>query len=53
MRPSQYFNISYEELFYDKYLPRLCEKAILPIPDRETYLNNIHNNKPVCMLDLQ
>ena len=53
MKPSQYFDRSYEELFYDKYLPKLCEQAILPIPDKETYLTQIHTNKPECMLDLQ
>lgn len=52
MRPSQYFNISYEELYYDKYLPKLCEKYELPIPDRQTYLNEIHTNNPPCMSDI-
>ena len=53
MKPSQYFNISYEELFYDEYLPRLCERYNLDIPDRETYMKEIHSNKPNCMLNIQ
>lgn len=53
MKPSQYFDKSYEELFYDKYLPKLCEKLFLPIPDRDVYLKGIHSNKPEFMRDLQ
>jgi len=53
MKPSQYFNMSYEEYFYDNYLPKLCEKYDLPIPNRETYLKEIGNDKPPCMTDLQ
>tara|TARA_Y100000996_G_C22552881_1_gene654400 strand:- start:1455 stop:2450 length:996 start_codon:yes stop_codon:yes gene_type:complete len=53
MKPSQYFNISYEELFYDKYLPILCEKYNISIPGKEEYLKQIHNNKPPCMIKLQ
>ena len=53
MHPSQYFNMSYEEYFYGNYLPKLCGKYDLPIPNRETYLKEIGNNKPPCMEDLQ
>jgi len=53
MRPSQYFNMSYEEYFYDNYLPMLCERFELPIPNREIYLKEIGNNKPPCMINIQ
>tara|TARA_B100001094_G_C18098897_1_gene754599 strand:+ start:13 stop:1026 length:1014 start_codon:yes stop_codon:yes gene_type:complete len=49
MHPSQYFNMSYEEFFYDTYLPKLCDKYELQIPDKQTYLDEIHTNKPPCM----
>ena len=51
--PSQYFNISYEELFYDEYLPQLCHHYKLPIPERGTYFKEIHNDKPQCMTLIQ
>jgi len=49
MKPSQYFNISYEEYFYNEYLPQMAKKFELDIPDKETYLKEIHGNNPVCM----
>lgn len=49
MKPSQYFNISYEEYFYNEYLPQIAKKYELDIPDKETYLKQIHGNKPTCM----
>ena len=52
MYPSQYFDKSYEELYYDKYLPKLCQKYGCDIPDKSVYLKEIHNNKPSCMLDM-
>ena len=51
--PSQYFNMSYEGYFYDNYLPKLCERYELSIPDRSKYLNEIHNDKPLCLMDIQ
>jgi len=48
MKPSQYFDRSYEELFYDEYLPRLCERYEENIPNKETYMKDIHHNKPDC-----
>lgn len=53
MKPSQYFNISYEELFYNEYLPKLCGKYREDIPNKEIYMKQIHNNKPDCMLNIQ
>ena len=49
MKPSQYFNISYEDYFYNEYLPQIAKKYELDIPDKETYLKQIHGNKPTCM----
>jgi len=48
MKPSQYFNKSYEGLFYDEYLPVMAEKYGLDIPERDVYLREIHGNKPEC-----
>jgi len=53
MKPSQYMSGSYEDFYYDNYLPQICEIARLPIPDKETYLNKIHNEKPKCMLEFK
>ena len=49
MKPSQYMSSSYEEYFYDNYLPILSELSGLPLPDRKQYLKQIHTNIPVCM----
>lgn len=51
MKPSQYMTGSYEEHFYDNYLPKL--PGGLELPDRSTYLQQIHNNAPSCMSDFQ
>ena len=53
MKPSQYFNKSFEEYFYDNYLIKLCVEYGLEVPDREIYINGIHNDKPECVKDLQ
>ena len=49
-RPSNYtLGTAYEAYYYDEYLWKLAEYANLPLPDRETYLKEINNNKPACM----
>lgn len=53
MKPSQYMSSSYEEYFYDNYLPQLSELSGLPIPDRKQYMKEIHNNVPLCMKEYQ
>lgn len=53
MKPSQYFDKSYEELFYNEYLPRLCEKYGEELPVKEIYMKEIHNDKPPCMKDFK
>ena len=49
MKPSQYMSKSYEEYFYDNHLPIIAQSENLVIPDKTTYLKEIHNNDPVCM----
>lgn len=63
MKPSQYLNnslaslepkvASFEEYYYDHYLPRLSEAYNLNLPKKEEYLKQIHSNKPKCMKDYQ
>jgi len=53
MYPSQYMSGSYEDYFYDNYLPQICEIAELPIPDKDVYFKQIHNEKPKCMLEFK
>ena len=44
MNPSQYMTSSYEEFYYNNYLPILSKFLNIPLPDKEIYLKNIHNN---------
>jgi len=53
MKPSQYMSSSYEDYFYDNYLPRLSELSGFPIPERTQYLKEIHTNIPPCMKEYQ
>ena len=53
MKPSQYFDISYEDMFYAEYLPRLCDKYGEEVPVKEIYMKEIHNNNPPCMTDFK
>ena len=50
MKPSQYLSESYEEFFYDNYLPKIAALMNLPIPERDLYLSKIHNNNPEFMI---
>jgi len=52
-KPSLFMDFSYEEYFYDNYLPQLCNDTNLTIPEKEIYLKNINNNKPLCMIPFQ
>jgi hypothetical protein len=49
MKPSQYLSSSYEEYYYDNYLQQLATIGNLPIPERDTYLHQIHSPSPKCM----
>lgn len=53
MKPSQYMSSSYEEYFYDNYLPRLSKLSGFSLPDRKQYLKEIHTNVPACMKEFQ
>lgn len=52
MKLSKYFECAktYEELFYDEYLPSICSKVNQDIPDKTIYLKQIHGNNPKCMI---
>ena len=53
MKPSQYMNNSYEDYYYDNYLPQLSFVAGLTMPIKEEYLKQIHSNNPDCMKQYQ
>ena len=53
MKPSKYMSASYEDYYYDNYLPELARESGLEVPSRETYLKEIHTNKPKCMKKFQ
>lgn len=53
MKPSQYLNSNYEEYYYDNYLYKLSNKFNIKMPDKNIYLNSIHNNKPECVNEFQ
>lgn len=62
MKPSQYLSGSYEEYFYDKYMPTIASMAggssesdstSTTLPDRAEWLKQIHNNAPACVEHLQ
>jgi len=49
MQPSQYMSNSYEEMYYEKYLPELSAMSGLPVPLKKIYLQQVHSNKPKCI----
>lgn len=51
MKPSQYMihSMSYEEFYYDNYLTIIAKNFGLDLPDKDTYLKQIHGNNPECM----
>ena len=51
MYPSKYLNQSFESFYYEHYLPRISEFGQLPLPPKETYLNEIHGDSPPCMTE--
>lgn len=53
MKPSQYLNSSYEEYYYDNYLPLLSTMSGIEMPSKEEYFKQIHTNKPKCMKKYQ
>ena len=48
-------DMSYEEYFYDNYLPKIAAAAAEPsgvssIPPKQEYLQQIHSTAPKCMM---
>jgi hypothetical protein len=53
MNPSKYMNDSYEEYYYNNYLPQLAEFTHFTMPTKTEYVKQIHSNKPNCMKPYQ
>ncbi len=53
MYPSKYLSQSFESFYYDHYLPRISEFVHLPLPEKETYLKEIHNDSPPCLIEFK
>jgi len=55
MKASKYFDCvkTYEYMYYDEFLPSICAQVLIPIPDKELYMKQIHCNKPECMKTFQ
>jgi hypothetical protein len=53
MKPSQYLSKSYEEYYYDNYIPQLSYLGEFQIPNKEEYLQQIHSTDPKCMKEFQ
>lgn len=51
MKPSQYLDRSFEEYFYNNHLEKIIGND--PKPNLETYLKEIHGDKPKCMEQYQ
>ena len=52
-KPSEYMAKSYEDYYYEKFLPELSILSGYQIPSKETYNKDIHSNKPKCMKKYQ
>jgi len=54
MKPSQYMTSSFEDDYYNNYLPKIVENdPQLIVPEKDIYMKQIHNNEPKCMIDFQ
>jgi len=49
VKTSKYLSQSYEEYYYDNYLPKLISPDNVKYPNRTQYITEIHGNKPKCM----
>lgn len=49
VKTSKYLSCSYEEYYYDNYLPKLISPNNIKYPNRSQYIKEIHGNKPKCM----
>lgn len=54
-KPSVYLNCSFEEWFYDTdtCLPEIARLGGFEMPDKDTYLSTINNNKVPCMSEFK
>jgi len=52
-KPSKFMTNSYEEYFYDNYLPRLQAASGFQMPPRDDYLKQVHGTKPECLSEYQ
>ena len=48
-KPSQYLSASFEEYYYDTSISKLAEYANICVPNRDTYLREVHSSTPKCM----
>jgi len=48
-KPSEFMSASYEEYYYDNYLPKLAKFCNLEIPNKKDYLKQINSSSPKCM----
>ena len=53
MKPSQYLSSSYEDYYYDNYLTSLSLEFNLQLPNKETYLKQVHGNLPNSIREYQ
>ena len=49
IKTDKYLSQSYEEYYYDNYLPQLISRDNDKYPERNVYLKEIHGNNPKCM----
>jgi hypothetical protein len=49
IKTDKYMSQSYEEYYYDNYLPQLISRDNDKYPERNVYLKEIHGNNPKCM----
>jgi hypothetical protein len=48
-KPSNFLSSSYEEYYYDNYLPKLASFSKYQMPDKHDYISHINSNNPKCM----
>ena len=54
MKPSQYMTASFEDEYYNNYMPKIVEnEPHLTVPEKDIYMKQIHSNEPKCMIDFQ
>lgn len=53
--PSRFIicNETFEDYYYNNYLPQVCERMGIELPPREEYINQINSNQPECVSDIQ